>query len=148
MGREGVKKMKIIVRFSGFWVGLFLIGVANGVCLAAEEQTAVLPQVSGEVVSVDGVNGLLTVKTQTGPAAATPAQFLAFVLEAKTAISKGEQLLKVADLKTGDPVTVIYATTNGQNIANSVAVAVPKKADSTTTAVAPAAKSPTTSSVK
>ena len=93
------------------------LSALSAVCLASEE--AVKPmQTKGEIVSVDQVAGLLTIKE-----ASMASQPAGFVVDSKTVIAKDKQTLKLGDLKAGDLITVEYSTTpDNKSLASSITV--------------------------
>ncbi len=76
---------------------------------------------SGEVASVDAQLGRLTLKAKANPGT----QPTSFVVDPRAAILKGQQSLKLTDLKAGDQVTVEYAQQGTSNTVSSIVVQVP-----------------------
>jgi len=80
-----------------------------GICLPAFAQesaaTVTATVVTGEVVSVDAAAGSIVVKQVKDIAAGTSENYTIAVTQ-DTKITKAEVVLKIADLKAGDKVTV------------------------------------------
>jgi hypothetical protein len=127
-----------------------IVGMASGVCLAAEETTdPVKPlHASGVIASVDALGGVVTLKDSThlDPATGTTAQATSYLVEAKTVISEDQQPLTLADVRVGDAVTVEYATKDGTRVASSITIEPPISSTSGTATAIPAATSSTGSS--
>jgi Cu/Ag efflux protein CusF len=68
----------------------------------------------GSVKAVDPAAGTLTVTEKAGDAEVSVSD--------KTAIKKGKASVKLADLKAGDEVTVVYVKQDGKDVARSVTV--------------------------
>lgn len=96
---------------------LFVLALFLGAVLAVmpaycqeepvKEAPVLLAPVSGEVVSVDVENAALTVK-QLQDAVAGTYEEVSVQAAPETVISKGENALKITDLKAGDKVVVEY----------------------------------------
>jgi len=118
--------MRPTARLWETFAAVAIVGMASSVCLAAEEakESAKLPQASGVIASVDTLGGVLTLKdsSRLDSATGTIAQPTNFLVDAKTVISKDRQLLKLADVRIGDQVTIEYATMDGKRVANSIAI--------------------------
>ena len=68
----------------------------------------------GTVKAVDAAGKTLTVEEKSGEATLTVTD--------KTTIKRGKDTVKIEDLKTGDPVTVVYAQQDGKDVARSIVV--------------------------
>lgn len=68
----------------------------------------------GTVKAVDPGAAMLTVTEKEGDVEVSVSD--------KTAIKKGEESLKLSDVKTGDEVTVVYVKQDGKDVARSVTV--------------------------
>ena len=128
-----------------------VLATGSGVCLAAEEvKDPVKPlQASGVIASVDALGGVVTLKESThlDPATGTTAQAMSYLVDAKTVVSKDKQPLTLADLRTGDTVTIDYTVKDDKRAASSIAIQTPQASSTSGTATAtPAAKSSTGSS--
>ncbi len=69
---------------------------------------------AGTVKAVDAAGKTLTVAEKSGEATVTVGE--------KTTIKRGKDTVKLEDLKTGDQVTVVYASQNGKDVARSITV--------------------------
>lgn len=108
-----------------FLAGMILLymGLAGSVAWGVEEgrAAATVLKASGEIASVDVQSGRLTLKAKAEPGA----QPTSFVVDPTAVVSKGQQSLKLTDLKAGDPVTVEYTRQGTSNIVSSVIVQAP-----------------------
>jgi hypothetical protein len=101
---------------------------------AVEEGKTAAPaaKASGEIASVDAQLERLTLKVKANPGT----QPASFVVDPTAAISKGQQSLKLTDLKAGDWVTVEYTKQRDSDVVSSVVVQTPgvEKAPATSSA--------------
>ncbi|MBI5409396.1 MAG: hypothetical protein HZA14_08525 [Nitrospirae bacterium] len=85
-----------------------------------EASHAMKESVTGDVTAVDAKAKMLTVKGKTGDVSVS--------VDDKTKITAGKEAKTLADLKTGDKVTVKYIVTDGKNTAKKIEInAAPKK---------------------
>lgn len=96
-----------------------------GICLPAfaQEKAAAVTEtvVSGEIVSVDAVGGSIVVK-QVKDAAAGTSENCTIEVATDAKISQAEAVLKIADLKAGEKVTVNAKTVEGKLKASTITV--------------------------
>jgi len=125
-----------------------MLGTASGISLAAEEaKDPVKPlQASGVISSVDMWGGVVTLKESTplDPATGAITQPASYFIDATTVVSRDKQPLILADLRTGDAVTIDYTVKADKRTASVIAIQTPQA--SSGAAAAPAAQPSTTSS--
>ncbi|MBI5057435.1 MAG: hypothetical protein HZB61_12545 [Nitrospirae bacterium] len=80
----------------------------------AKKEAAKHVQVTGEITAVDAAAKTLTVKGKKGD--------VAISVDDKTKIMAGKDMKTLADLKTGEKVTVKYTEADGKNTAKSIDV--------------------------
>ncbi|MDH4230786.1 MAG: hypothetical protein OEW04_02020 [Nitrospirota bacterium] len=98
---------------------------------AAPEKKAAKKQVTGEVTAIDAKANTLTVKGKKGDVTVSTTD--------KTKVVAGKDAKTLADVKTGDKVTVKYTEAEGKNVATKIAImAAPAKKE--TVAAAPVKK--------
>lgn len=107
-------------------VAVLLVSMGSGPALAASHQAAGQEKKAekpaapaarrhvGTVKVVDSALGTLTVVEKGGDAQVS--------ITDETAIKKGKETLKLADLKAGDAVSVVYVKQDGKDVARSVTV--------------------------
>ena len=114
---------------------LLLVLVGATAPLAAEKpkhSESKAPHMTGDVVSVDSVTHMLTLKAHTKSGAGKE---VSFSLPASAKVMKGGQAVELTDLKPGEQVTVTYRTKDVR-VAEQVVVGSP---------AVPASPAPTTS---
>lgn len=88
-----------------------------------EEGEMAAMELSGEVVAVDMHNSVVEVKHLVDEASMTYAEMTFKVDPDTLTIEKGEEVIKLGDLKAGDKVVVKYtADKEGNNIASDISV--------------------------
>ncbi len=140
--------MRSTARLLEFVAVVALLGAASGISLAAEAvKDPVKPlQASGVIASVDALGGIVTLKesARLDPATGTIAQPTSYFVDATTVVSNDKQSLILADVRTGDAVTIDYTDKDGKRTASVIAIQTSQA--SAGTAAAPAAQPSGTSS--
>lgn len=94
---------------------------------ASVKQTSRTSKTTGRVTGYNLQNSTLSISTSAGTS-------LVIMIDKKTSLTKGVKNIKLADIKSGDAITVSYETKKGVNIAKSIKIqekitptSVPKK---------------------